>query len=612
MKIPWLLLAIWSLTVASVLPTITAHVDDPNMLIYANPDEGGQMDLIWSYYSGERRPSFQWDFDYGVEMAYVADIARLVLAPLMDVTPGLLILILRWIHLAAWLAALGVFWRLLGRHVGRGWPQRAGVLLLAVRPAFAYLTNNWKPEPLVLLFLLLGLDAALRLVERPSRRLVYLATACAALAFSVKYAGLFLLPAVVASILLADGVRAGARAGRRLFPVLRMSWILYGILGCALLALTASAVLLYVRRSTGTTWYAAHGLWGSLAQHPALAGAFVVGCGLIGASGLLWFLGHSRAPAVAWVMERFERVNSAACLVAVLFAAFTLLATFQWVLHPQRFIMAYSQLVPSAISTQPMMRLAEQGLLRSFLGNLAGRIQDFDPLLFLLLAVSAVGLLDTLAARKTPAQGSATARAKRLVLLAFCAPFLLAMASMMRITLHHLLPCVAAALVLILWKCSEMASCGRGRPRAVLAAIAMALAVDFAVNAGVVARERLAAARYRDDVIYELADWWRSTVPPQAKIVADYYTNVYILPGYPHISVVPSYVMEGERVRELVRRERPEFLYYNAGSETPIPPLAELLPGEQLSLVKVFDSAGRRYQRRLGDKFLIYRVQGSG
>ena len=57
-------------------PAMNYNIGDPNMIVYFNADEGGLMDEVWWYYSGAKLPSFQWDFDYGLEMKYLADIAR--------------------------------------------------------------------------------------------------------------------------------------------------------------------------------------------------------------------------------------------------------------------------------------------------------------------------------------------------------------------------------------------------------------------------------------------------------------------------------------------------------------------------------------------------------
>src|SRR3989338_7536077 len=103
------------------LPTVFDNIGDPNMIAYFNADEGGQMDIIWHYYSGQKRDSFQWDFDYGLEMVYLADFSRLVLSKFIHFTPGIFVLILRWINFLAWVLAFFALWRLVRRHFGGHW-----------------------------------------------------------------------------------------------------------------------------------------------------------------------------------------------------------------------------------------------------------------------------------------------------------------------------------------------------------------------------------------------------------------------------------------------------------------------------------------------------------
>ena len=104
-RLTWPLLLVWAAAMLLVMPTINRHVDDPNMIVYVNNDEGGLMDLIWWYYSGEQRASMYYDFDYGLEMVYLAGLARLVPPQVVEFTPGRLALIFRWLHFASWLGA---------------------------------------------------------------------------------------------------------------------------------------------------------------------------------------------------------------------------------------------------------------------------------------------------------------------------------------------------------------------------------------------------------------------------------------------------------------------------------------------------------------------------
>ncbi len=127
----WLPLAVaCAFALILAVPTIANNTGDPNMITYFNADEGGLMDKIWYYYSGKYSDSYQWDFDYGLEMVYLADLARFGFSRFMEFTRGTFVLILRWLHLMAWICALIALWRLVSRHFGRGWRPALAVFCL--------------------------------------------------------------------------------------------------------------------------------------------------------------------------------------------------------------------------------------------------------------------------------------------------------------------------------------------------------------------------------------------------------------------------------------------------------------------------------------------------
>ena len=597
---PFSLLVVWAATLVLVLPTIHAHLDNPNMVIYGNGDEGGQMDLIWSYYSGEHRDSFQWDFDYGLEMVYLAGAAKLLLAPWMTVTPVTFVVLLRWIHFLSWLAALGLFWRLVGRHAGRGWPQQIGVLLLAVRPAWAYLANNWKPEPLVLVLLLLGLDAVLRYVEQPSRVRLAVASLCAAAAFTVKYFGLMLLPAIAAALYRDRRRRADAKSAA--VPLRRASWMIYALGGTALLGFIAAALLGYVRKSTGMTWAAQYGFWRTLHLIPVLMKAWLLGWGLIAASGAMALLRRQ----AAW-RRRIDALNSALCAAAAGFAAWMLITGAGWLLHPRQFIIAYSQLVPIALHShaEPL----HGGWVSAWLQHV-GRIMR-QGVGAGLCAAAVIALVAAFLAHRRGIRADSLVRNKQAVLLWFCAGFALLIASMVRCEPHHLLPLVSALVLLILLEVRTMARLPAGR-RVLLPLLGVLIALEIAANARLLIETRLQAARYRDDVVYDVQSWWEQHMPREAVILADHYVYAYIPPGYPHLTVLQDYNLNPKMLRDTAENIQPQFLYINEGHETPVPPVSELLPAYQAEVVKIFDSQDRRFRRKPADRFVIYRLTRRG
>ena len=128
------------------------------------------------------------------------------------------------------------------------------------------------------------------------------------------------------------------------------------------------------------------------------------------------------------------------------------------------------------------------------------------------------------------------------------------------------------------------------------------------------------AFNQHNDVVFEIAQWWRQNIPVEATIIADHPTRVYIPPEYKHVKILRSYrseCLKKDVVRELqefVNEYYPQFIYYNLGKQgmpkddKPWPPINEILPDKKVKLVKTFESTGRRYQRSPDDKFVIYQV----
>ena len=638
----WLALGLaWSASLALVLPTIGKHIGDPNRIVYFNADEGGQMDLVWWNYSGVKRDSFQWEYDYGLELVYLADLARLALSRVMTVRPGTFVLILRWVHLLSWLLALGAFWRFIGCHFGRGWRQAVGVLLLATRPAFAYFSNNLKPEPLVLLLIIAGLDATLRLLDpstrapalaggprsgfRPagvqsgapglpgglhglSARRIALAAAYAALAVVIKYAGVFLLPAVVCAVYLAE--RGLRREGRPpVTPRLAHAWVIYAGAGAALILLPIAAVLFYVRNSTGRTWYADHGFWGSVAANRGIGLLWLLGAGLIACAMALWALERSGQPRLRWLRVELRVLNSITMVVCGAFLGFTALFGFRWFISPQYFLRSYTALVGMASESEALEMIGTRGLLAAFLDNVAAQIGRFDTVLFALLAAYAA--VELAAWRRTP--GGRARRAKRLVLACFLAPWMAVTFSMFHFAQHHMLLCVPAVAALALEGAAMLTGVFAARPalrRAAAGTIGVLLLIDLAGNGEATVRSRLRQFHQDEDVSVEVAAWVRRHIPREERIVADFYTRVYIPPDYSRVAVFKGFQVDRvDQLRRLVDTHRPAFLYYNAGpsGSTPLPPVEEMLPGRRLALVQAFDGRGRTYQRHEDDRFVIYR-----
>jgi len=589
---------------ALVLPSINNNIKDPNAIVYFSNDEGYLMDLCWKYYSGEKRASYQEDFDYGLELIYLTDAAKIIARPPAGFTPGAFVLFLRWFHLLAWVSALAALYCFVLRHFKSGWIAGVATALLAVRPAFAYLSNNLKPEPLILLLVIVGLDYSLRMLDDPSRKNLVIACALAALAFVIKYAGVFLLPAITAALYFSRARNQKVPTGGKI------SWLTPLALGTGAIAIAFWFEMAYVRKTTGCTWYDEYGFIGGIWQSKGLLLLIALGLGMVCFSAVLRIFSVKGSRHIKEIFGFITSVNTRAVVVVSIFAGFVLFFGFRWLTAPQSFVSTYILLGTSASSTKPLEMIHEKGLANSFLSNMKDQALAFD-LVILLLFLFYV-FKESFQYRKS-IQADEKGLHKRMVLLVFLIPGFLIMFSMLRMALHHMLPFFAIAAVLAL-KGGEMFLSGGLKSRfrtGVFALAAVAVLADIAGNAAYSARSRLYQFRQNQDVAFEAGDWLKKSIPWDAAIVADDHTRVYIPGEFANVRNFIGYLPDrAEQLRRLVSEHHPEFIYYNSGASgaTAMPPISEMLPGTTLELVKEFDNSGKEYQRRPGDRFVIYRV----
>jgi len=598
---------------ALVLPTINKNIDKLNLIFYYNADEGGQMDLIWSYYSGEVRSSFLFDFDYGLEMLYIADFSKFVLSRFIRITPGVLILLLRWLHLFAWVGALIALYKFIGYHFGKGWQQFLGVALLAVRPALAYVSLNAKPEPLVLLLLILGLDYTLRIIDKPSKRNLLFAVACAAIAAIVKFSGIFLLPAIILSLMLSN--RYNANAKDICFKINeKISRVLPAMLGILLMLLIWILLFFYVRKSTGRTWYEQYSFMGSLIQNKPSGYLFICGILLILLTLVLLQLGQSRNCFANKVICLIDEVNSYTLTVFLIFFACILFFGFKWLLSPKFFILTYAPLFAISTTSAQLM-ISQKGLLAAFIENCYNRIIALDPyILGLFLYYIALEIFF----RRELTKADLLKALKRWVLVFFLIPPILLMFFMLKMAQHHMLIFFVIMAVL----CAQGITITRNNIRnsklskIAIYLIVLLLCVDVASNANALISARIKAInKHKNDISIEMADWFYKNIPVDAKIVSDHYQSVCISDEYKNIAVFNSctgdeFKAKIDKIRALVNSFKPEFIFLNVNGECyTFPPINEILPNERLKVVKIFENHNLKYQVKENAKFILYSRQ---
>ena len=613
--IAWLVLIFACICALSLaLPTIANNIDDPNMIVYFNADEGGLMDIIWLYYSGEKRPSFQWDFDYGLMMLYLADFSRLFLSHFIHFTPGIFVLILHWIYLLAWILSFFALWRLVRYHFGNHyWQSALVIILLSVRPAFAYFSNNLKPEPLVLLITIIGLDFTLRIINEPFKKInLFIAVACAALAFLTKYVGIFLVPAIAASMYFVN-LYQKKDYNKIVFPKLKISWIFPSFIGLILIVFPLIFLRFYIRKSTGFTWYEQFGFWGSLLQNKLILYICIVGFSLVLLSLVILLLNRIKNTFLKKIIVKTNELNSCALITCCIFIGFILLFGFRWIIHPRHFINIYAQFGPVVTNNNVAFAIANKGLLVSMFHNLIDRIAAFDPLILLLFVFY---LCVEIYQQDRNSVSNQLQLYKRFTLLIFLILGFLLIFSPLRMAQHHMLAFFVAASILIpqgFYMFNKDYNGSKALKTLVNISLGLLLIIDISVNTFQTIKSRRYQFRQKEDVVYEIAEWWTKNIPTDTKILADHYTRVYIPASHKKVKTLDWNEKDRSlRLRRYIEEYRPKLVYYNIGKNASggesMLPIEQIVPDKKTELVKSFENTPENYQCKPGAKFVIYRI----
>ncbi|MBU0604869.1 MAG: glycosyltransferase family 39 protein [Candidatus Omnitrophica bacterium] len=594
-------------SLAITFPTIANNSSNPDLITYFSADEGGLMDEAWYYYSGEKRDSFQWDIDYGLEMVYVADLSRAVLSKFMKIGPGTLVLILRWIHLLSWLGALVALWLLIGRHFGKGWGQAIAVALLAVRPALLYFMNSLKPEPLVLLLIIVGLDYTLRIVEKPARSNVVIAVACAAAAMVVKFSGIFLLPVIVGALYLGDIYRAAPGKGLVTTRAeAKFAWTFPMLLSIPMIAAPFLAIFFYVRRHNGLTLYQEYGLVQSMSLYKIVYLVWFAAAALIAVSFLMFTMNRSKNRLVIKVMQHVNRINSYAIIVGAVFSVSFAVFGARWFTMPRHFIdtYVYNGMDFSGGEVVQGIRSAAE-FFTVFFKGVWEKIISFDPVIFTFIGLYIIN------ETRLFERGGAIDRAgryKRCVLLIFLLPFFASIFTMGRLAGHHMLPFFMVAAILAVQAAEIFTKINR---KYLCLLVYIILLADIGVYGIDMARSNLYKVRQREDTVFTIARWWRVNVPPDARIVAQHHMQVYVPEEYKNVRRLHWNGKDEEaQLRKLIREYSPRYIYHRKTPDGTVGAfdIETVLPEKKLRLIKVFDDSGIGYRRTPGEKFFIHEI----
>lgn len=589
------------------LPSMDKNIDDPNMIVYFNHDEGYLMDMAWRYYSAQKLPSYQYEGDYGLELVYVAAFARAVLSKFMDVRPGTFVLLVRWLHLLAWVAALLAVWGLVLRHFGKAWQAFAVTTLLDIKLATIYLVNPMKPDPLVIFFMIIGINCAMGIIGSRPRRSLVLAAACASCAFIIKFSGIFLLPMIVAAMYLYSKYDAKTAA---VFPRFKAAWIFPALCGIPLLALPLAIIFLYHRRVVNATWYEQFGFTGALMRNDAVLYIMAAGLFALLISLVCLVFRKAKAARLHSIGKALDEINSFSLIVSAIFGAFFLVFGFGWLLNPRHFLELY------AITGREAFGYAQPGAIShnwiaAIITNFFNNVRHFDAAIFFLFFVY---IALEFGLRRRMAGAERQLFLKRGAMIVFLLPYSLYMCSGGRVALQHTLPFFVVMAILAFEGARMLFDMLAPRRSLALAAI-IGVACIFAVTVAQDGMAMMAVAaekgRQNEDVVFDIIRWWRGNCPAETRIVAAHPTRAYLPPEYKNVKFLAFQLDDAAQLKKLIADFKPEIVYYNTrpGGKPELPSIEVIVPGADAELVASFDNNGRAYARFPTARFVIYKMR---
>jgi len=632
------------------------NLGDVPMVAFYSHDEIYLLNTIWYFYSGEFNPeTVQGLGDYGLLFRYIVDVAKVLISPFVEVTPGLLWGIVRGLNLLFGLATFWVTWRMAQRHFPDGWAPVVSVLGIGLCPSFVWHLDFAKPEPITLFFTVLALDYVLRIIDDSDPWALHKAIVCAIVAFVVKFVGMFIFPVIV----LALSSRWLMRPDRYDAIYWRASWefscrispLIFAAIASGLFGLSIWLVYYRVRFTTGVTLSAEFALWDALfvLMGPVKV-VYAVAAGLVVLAAIpLFMFGRQYVESKAgerWIDGMF--FYSALIRTAVFSAVAFAVLGFRWLLDPMDLLMKFygtsaSYSIGSRVSffADPMAYMelvgnnfidflyTMSGLRLAFFGwynnvHVVGEskiVSDlFSP--FGLVLLSVYGVIEYLHMRNKGTLHRIDF-IKRMQLLSFmCIYSFYVVGTSLYSSLHmnHLLVLIPPGFLLIGQIPNLLRDIGGGHTkcaRGLIVFCALLLLATFTLNAQMSWRWRANKLYQRpgsEDVVWQIQQWFRDNLPLDTAIVADLPYRAYVPPEYEKVSYFSIRADAESTVKSVIEKialRNPCILYINKGRglEWTFPDPHVFLPDYIVEELAHFP--GNSYARihSVTDDFYIYKIR---
>ena len=595
------------LGIYAVFPLLIQNIYTPNLITYFNEDEGYLMDLIWSYFSGVVQPGSKGDVDYGLMMVYISDLACFF-TKYIDFSPGGFVLILRWIHLLSWLGCILVLWRLITNHFNENKIYILSILIFAVNPSFIYYTVSSKPDYTSLLFVILGLNFILKIIDEYSKKYLFFALCCAAIGLLIKFVGVFLLPPTILAVWLAK------KRGENDFklPQFKNLWFYPALIFNILILTPIMGMFFYVRRTTGKTYFEEFGFLGSFVQAKIILLWYLIA--FIFLLGVIFFYYLEKNKNKAHNALALEGISTAVWICAM-FIGILVIFGFRWVFMPQHFLTTYGQIIFMNFSGGYILRSSGSVyiFLREAMSAIGDRLFSIAHILaFFLLYIGGEGYL--VYRKKLPIRDSLFYKKK--VLLVFLSPFFLILFTPGMFTVHHMLPFLVVLYIFIIhgilvWR-NILAEKNSLLSLVYFYGFIFIISGWISINGINIFHQYQHIQKRKYDVAFEIKKWFEANISDTARVITDHPSRVYVPDQLKEWKTVDMSVPHfQEKLKEAISLFKPDYIYYNLGSGNllQVPKLEEIATlKESVVLIAEFDSSSRLYQRRMGDKFVVYKV----
>ncbi|MFH1968584.1 MAG: glycosyltransferase family 39 protein [bacterium] len=595
---------------------------DPRLIPYFDHDEGYGRDLAWYYYSGEKLESFQYSLDYGVEYRLIVDLIAKPLSLFFVITPNKLLLIIRLFHFICGIFSLYFLWRLTSKHFTSFWIPTVSCLGLIFSPQFLWWLDNVKPEPLLILLIFIGLDYSMRILNNPSWKNLFLAVFCAAFAFMVKLIGLFLLPSIFLSLYLSHLPKKITNLKNQFISLLKH-------LGVALIILFISLLIfLVIAIPYGSKLYLSMKNAGFDLDKFAsnFTPSFSLKLSVYSIIALLLF--GCLFSIKFWYKKNKDSINYKKLGVIPLFIISAFIIGYRWFLNIFDWIITYCRwLHQQSEAPLNLFHIHKDGLFQ-FLNylfiSLKGWFVTFsqkDALGIFGIVLLIIYAFVEIISKSWKDQEERPRFLKRMIIVAFCSFFIIFLIFFQsRFAAHHLI--IINILFFILGlegvRLLHLKTLhNKSLSVAVLFFSIIIISVYLFQHASVAFHWRLMKFKQKEDIVFTISDWWKTTYAYDIQIVSDSPWSVFIPSEFenvifvkPRLFLDESFRVNSDRLKEIIAKERPKLIFFNEGTrggESP-PALKKFLKDIHLKVVKKF--RGNHYRSYLftGDLFVVYEV----